>query len=82
MISPSVRFVGFKEFYKRCDYIKAIYKRMMFQEKQVYKYYIYSHRHIKEYSCDLIWGFLNNDDDIEFMVTKEELRKETYKYNF
>ena len=55
---------------------------MLFKEKQVYKYYVYSHRHIKEYSCDLIWGFLNNDGMDEFQVTEEHLNNEAIKYRF
>lgn len=55
---------------------------MLFREKQVYKYYVYSHRHIKEYSCDLIWGFLNNDEMDEFQVTEEHLNNEAVKYRF
>lgn len=82
MIVPSIRFIGFREFCSKCDYIKMVYKRMLFDEKQVYKYYVYSHRHIKEYSCDLIWGFLNNDGMDEFEVTEEHLNTEANKYRF
>lgn len=82
MISPSVRFIGFKEFCSKCDYIKRIYSRMLYREKRMYKYYVYSHRHIKEYSCDLIWGFLNNDGMEEFEVTEEQLQSEAFKYRF
>ena len=82
MISPSVRFIGFKEFCNKCGYIKMVYKHMLYREKRMYKYYVYSHRHIKEYSCDLIWGFLNNDGMDEFEVTEEQLRSEAFKYRF
>lgn len=82
MISPSVRFIGFKEFYNKCEYIKNVYKRMLYREKRMYKYYVYSHRHIKEYSCDLIWGFLNNDGMDEFEITIEALEDEAHKYRF
>lgn len=82
MISPSVRFIGFKEFYSKRGYIKMIYNHMLYQEKRMYKYYVYSHRHIKEHSCDLIWEFLNNDGTDDFCVTEEQLEKETVKYRF
>ena len=82
MISPSVRFVGFKEFCSKCFHIKMMYKHMLYREKRMYKYYVYSHRHIKEYSCDLIWGFLNNDGMGEFEVTEEQLQSEAFKYRF
>lgn len=55
---------------------------MLYREKRMYKYYVYSHRHIKEYSCDLIWGFLNNDGMDEFEVTEEQLYLEAVKYRF
>ena len=82
MISPSVRFIGFKEFCRKCGYIKMIYQQMLYREKRVYKYYVYSHRHIKECSCDLIWGFLNDDGIDDFCVTEEQLKKEAVKYRF
>ena len=82
MISPSVRFIGFREFCSKCGYIKMVYNRMLYREKRMYKYYVYSHRHIKEYSCDLIWGFLNNDGMDEFEVTEEHLNNEAVKYRF
>lgn len=82
MIDPSIRFIGFKEFCNKCERVKRVYSHMLFREKQNYKYYVYSHRHIKEYSCDLIWGFLNNDDTDEFIVTIEDLRKEAMRYRF
>ena len=59
-----------------------MYRHMLYREKRMYKYYVYSHRHIKEYSCDLIWGFLNNDGMDEYEVTEEHLFNEAVKYRF
>lgn len=80
MIREDISFVGYRGFYNRRHIIKARYEKLSKKEKWVYKYYVYSKRHLKEYTCDLIWRFLNNEEDAEFLVTDEMLANECYKY--
>ena len=80
MIKDDISFVGYRGFYTRRDYIRTRYSNLSTNEKWIYKYYLYSKRHLKEYTCDLIWRFLNNEEDEEFLVTPEMLLKECSKY--
>lgn len=80
MIRNDVRFVGYLAFYKKKDIIKKRYSNFSREDKWIYKWYIYSRRQLKEYTCDLIWRFLNDEQDEENMVTDGMLKDECYKY--
>lgn len=76
MIRDDIRFVGYISFYERKDIIKEKYQKLSKDDKLTYKYYIYSRRYLKEYTCDLIWQFLNDDE----FITETILKKECVKY--
>lgn len=78
MIKDNVRFNGYRDFYRRHDVIKNVYELFNREDKTIYKYYVYSRRYLKEYTCDLIWQFLNDSGDVE--ITKEMLSEERVKY--
>lgn len=80
MIKDNIRFVGYRAFYEKRNYIKAQYSVLGREDKWTYKWYVYSRRQLKEYTCDLIWRFLNNEEDEEFIVTEQMLKDECYKY--
>lgn len=80
MIRDDIKFVGVRDFYKRCDYIRSIYSLLKSEDKMVYKYYLYSKRHIREYTCDIMWEFLNEEFDGDFIRIRDRLYEETYKY--
>ena len=79
MIKDNVRFIGYRGFYKDRHYIKTIYVSMSNQDKQIYKWYVYSRRYLKEYTCNLIWEFLNNIDDDDTYIMEEKLKDEFNK---
>lgn len=80
MIIDDIRFVGVWDFYKRCDYIRDKYNTFPTQTKFIYKWYVYSHRRLRECTCDIIWSFLNAPDEIEYRQYKERLADERYRY--
>lgn len=82
MVKDSIRFIGMHDFYKKCDSIKEIYVNLSKEEKQIYKYYVYSRRQLREYTCNIIWEFLNESDDSEFAKNKERLYEEVFRYRF
>lgn len=59
MIKENMRFVDLVDFYKRKDIIASKYWDLGYYDKVIYKYYVYSRRHIREKSCDAIWEYLN-----------------------
>lgn len=79
MIDDEIKFIGVRDFYIRCDRIKRHYILLNKREKEMYKYYVYAKRHIREYSCDIIWEFLNEEDS-DFTKIKEKLYSETFRY--
>lgn len=80
MIKDELRFIGVRDFYKRCEMIKVAYGKMSSEEKEIYKFYVYSRRQLRECSCNVIWEFLNESVDSEFAKTKQRLYEETFKY--
>lgn len=76
MVREDMKFIGYRAFYKMRYNIQEKYDMLSRCDKVVYKYYVYSRRHLKEYTCDLIWGFLNDDEN----VTEELLKLECAKY--
>ena len=76
MVREDMKFIGYRAFYKVRYSIKEKYDMLCKCDKVVYKYYVYSRRQMKEYTCDLIWGFLNSDET----VTNEMLKVECTKY--
>lgn len=63
MVRHSMCFDGFCDFYQRRLYIRAMYSYLNRDEKEVYKFYVYSRRILREHVCDMIWGFINATDD-------------------
>ena len=59
MIKENMRFIDFVDFYNRKDTIASSYWDLGYYDKVVYKYYVYSRRHIRERLCDAIWEYLN-----------------------
>lgn len=82
MIKDELRFIGMRDFYLRSENIKKIYHSLSKEEKQIYKYYVYSRRQLREYTCNIIWQFLNESPDSEFAVNKERLYDEVFRYRF
>lgn len=78
MLDKRLLFIGYMSFYENADFIKKTYKCMPDDKKYVYKYYVYAQRYLSEKTCNLIWTFLNSDDELEECL-KQELFKEQFK---
>ena len=79
MIRDEMRFIGFKDFYKRSRKIKNLYSKMSLNEKWIYKYYVYSNRLISVDNLDLIWEYLNEPKNSEFYVSRKKLGEKYLK---
>ena len=81
MIKEDMKFIGYRAFYNNRKRLKQKYVKLNRDDKIIYKYYVYSRRQLRDYTCDLIWRFLNdNGEDEEFIVTTQMLKDECYKY--
>lgn len=81
MIGNDVRFIGYLNFYENKERIKEKYANFDTKEKWIYKWYVYSRRQLKEYTCDLIWNFLNDNYEEGLLCTTDDLlQNECHKY--
>ena len=71
-------FSSFIDFYERKSIIKHRYSLLSFENKIIYKYYIYSKRYIKEWICDAIWNYIN-ECPVEEMCYDNILEREYYR---
>ena len=79
MIKDEMRFIGFKDFYKRSRKIKSMYDRLSLEEKWTYKYYVYSNALISQNRLDLIWEYLNEPENSEYFVSRKKLGEQYMK---
>lgn len=81
MVREKMKFIGYRDFYKKHELIKGLYTHLDKNDKRIYKYYVYSRRQLRECTCDLIWRFLNDTDEFdEFTITEDMLYDECFKY--
>lgn len=79
MIQDEMRFIGFKDFYKRSRKIKSMYDRLSLEEKWTYKYYVYSNALVSQNRLDLIWEYLNEPENSEYFVSRKKLGEQYMK---
>ena len=79
MIKEELRFIGFKDFYKRSRIIKSKYRSLSLEEKWTYKYYLYSNSLISLTRLDLMWEYLNEPESSEYYVSRRKLGEEYLK---
>lgn len=80
MFDDRLRFFGYREFYNKREFVSKLFNYSSIKEKQIYKYYIYSRRYLKERTCDIIWEYLNAFDNEEKLIKDEQLYKELFRY--
>ena len=80
MFDDRLRFFGYREFYNKREFVSKLFNYSSIKEKQIYKYYIYSRRYLKERTCDIIWEYLNAFDKEKKLIKDEQLYKELFRY--
>jgi hypothetical protein len=78
MFDEDVMFYGLKGFFCKCKSIKEKYKEMNYEEKRIYKMYVYSTCFEDEQSKDLMWEYLN-DVENSYLELCKEMRKRRRK---
>ena len=73
MVSPSMMFYNFFDFYKNAERIKMEYVNLSVEKKKVYKLYVYSNRLLKEFLADKIWEYLNEPLGSAYYVSRDML---------
>lgn len=79
MVREDMQFVGIKDFYLKCAYVKEIYEELSLQGKWEYKYYVYARPFLKDYFKDIIWQYLNEDEESVFYISEITLYTESKK---
>lgn len=80
LMKENMYFSDFVEFYIKKKLIRVQFARMMKEEREMYKHYIYSKRILSTKVCDMIWEYLNAIDDEELMWCASNLGKEYSKH--
>ena len=80
LMKENMYFNDFVEFYAKKKIIRTQFINMMRDERETYKYYIYSKRILSIKVCDMIWEYLNAIDDEEMMWCMSNLGKEYSKH--
>lgn len=76
-----MKFIDYIDFYNNRYRIKVRYDCLKKENKIIYKYYVYSRRHLSEHTCNIIWLFLNDSGfDEANIITDNTLREEYNKY--
>lgn len=65
-----MQFYGIKDFYINKVLYKAKYLVMTTREKKLYKRFVYSISFENEYVKDVIWEYLNSEENCEETITK------------
>lgn len=73
LIDEKMKFVDFKEFYKKKDLIKSEFNKLSLREKQIYKLYVYSNRLINEFKLNKIWEYLNEPFGSAYYISGDML---------
>lgn len=73
MVYDDMRFYTFNEFYNQGVRIKNHFINLSVDDKLVYRMYVYSNRHIKDYLLDKIWEYLNEPFGSTYYVSYDML---------
>lgn len=73
MVYDDMRFYTFNEFYDQGVRIKNHFIDLSVDDKLVYRMYVYSNRHIKDYLLDKIWEYLNEPFGSTYYVSYDML---------
>lgn len=73
MVYDDMRFYTFNEFYDQGVRIKNHFINLSLDDKLVYRMYVYSNRHIKDYLLDKIWEYLNEPFGSTYYVSYDML---------
>lgn len=65
-----MEFYGLKDFYINRLLHKSFYKCMSKKKKGLYKRFVYSISFENEYVKDVIWEYLNEDENSDEVITK------------
>lgn len=73
-------FYSILDFMPRRDKIKEKYKSLSFDDKKIYKMYVYSICFEREYTKDLIWEYLNDwDESFEKLISEYIIKRRKQK---
>lgn len=73
MIYDDMCFYTFNEFYEQGVRIKSHFVNLNINDKLIYRMYVYSNRHIKDYLLDKIWEYLNEPFGSSYYVSYDML---------
>lgn len=74
-IKENLCYLTYQDFCHNAKIIKLIFGGLEKNAKIFYKWYVYANIYMNEYSKNLIWEYLNNDEPIYYIELIENLKK-------
>lgn len=68
-----IGFYGVSDFCMNAEVIKKEYEDMVYEEKRMYKYYVYSNSFLTTKEKNIIWEYLNEPFGSVYYLTYEQL---------
>ena len=78
-IKKELCFLDYIDFCNNAKAIKELYKKLSYNGKIFYKWYLYANIHMKENFKDLIWEYLNNDEYSVYVEMINNINKYKFK---
>lgn len=75
VVNEMMKFETYNDFYVRRYIIKNLFDKLDYDNREIYKYYLYSNRLLSVVKVDRIWEFLVSIDNEEFVITEYKLKK-------
>lgn len=73
--NSTVGFLTYNEFFKRRERIKTCFRKMKSEYQDIYKMYLYAKRELSTTVVNLIWEYLNEQDNSSLCPTTEQLEQ-------
>ena len=78
-IKKELCYLDYIEFCKNAIVLKLNYKELSKNGKIFYKWYVYANIHMTEYFKNIIWEYLNNDEQIYYINLINNISKYKFK---
>ena len=74
-IDDRLQFYNYNDFIERRFLIKQRFKKIPYQSKRMYKWYVYANVHMNMIYKNIVWEYLNGDKDDEYVLKMQKRYK-------
>ena len=74
-IDDRLQFYNYNDFIENRLIIKTRFKKIPYQSKRIYKWYVYANVHMNMIYKNIVWEYLNGDKDDEYVLKMQKRYK-------